>query len=443
MSKIKSIKIQNLKAISDVSADFNGCTAIITAGNNRGKTTLLRSIPDRIRGEKPEFVLKDGEKSGFGEMTLTTGDRFMWEFTDQKEKLTYITSEGLKMAVTKEVSKKFFPSLFDIDKFLKSQPKQKIEQLQQLTGVDLTILEAEYKSAYEERTVANRIKENERVRLESFNPKPLKVERVNVTELIAEKNKIREKLNSIYLDNKKYNENLRNERYAKLKARENEIDAHYAENNQKEIILKSATDCLTTLRGYGYTGREVLEFINTLPEPVQKEFPEIPEPEFRIEMPDDSELKAIDEKINSAAIINQQAQKYEEYLAQIEKSNKANETAEKADELVKSIEKKKKDLIASAKLPTGISIENDDVFIDGLPLDNKQISTSKLYITALKLAAMNLGEVKYLHFDASPLDRHSLNEIQTWANENDLQLLIEKPDFDGGEIHYELVQELN
>ena len=46
-----------------------------------------------------------------------------------------------------------------------------------------------------------------------------------------------------------------------------------------------------------------------------------------------------------------------------------------------------------------------------------------------------------MHFDASFLDKNSLAEIQLWANENDLQLLIERPDYDGGDIQYKIINE--
>ena len=35
MSKIKTIQVKNLKAISELTADFNGCTVIVT-GNRKG-----------------------------------------------------------------------------------------------------------------------------------------------------------------------------------------------------------------------------------------------------------------------------------------------------------------------------------------------------------------------------------------------------------------------
>jgi len=59
----------------------------------------------------------------------------------------------------------------------------------------------------------------------------------------------------------------------------------------------------------------------------------------------------------------------------------------------------------------------------------------------LKLAALNIGEVKTLHFDASYLDKNSLKEIENWAKDNDLQLLIERPDYDGGEIEYHIIDD--
>ena len=44
-----------------------------------------------------------------------------------------------------------------------------------------------------------------------------------------------------------------------------------------------------------------------------------------------------------------------------------------------------------------------------------------------------------MHFDASYLDKNSLSDIQLWADQNDLQLLIERPDFEAGEIKYEVI----
>lgn len=74
-------------------------------------------------------------------------------------------------------------------------------------------------------------------------------------------------------------------------------------------------------------------------------------------------------------------------------------------------------------------------------LDKNAQSSSAIYIAALKLASMKIGKVRTLHFDASYLDKNSLNQIEEWANENDLQLLIERPDFDAGDITYKVIRD--
>jgi hypothetical protein len=69
MSKIKTIKFQEFKAISEFEANFNGCSAIITGGNNKGKSSFLKGMPDRIRFIRPDVLVKEGSTKGKGEMT--------------------------------------------------------------------------------------------------------------------------------------------------------------------------------------------------------------------------------------------------------------------------------------------------------------------------------------------------------------------------------------
>jgi hypothetical protein len=90
-------------------------------------------------------------------------------------------------------------------------------------------------------------------------------------------------------------------------------------------------------------------------------------------------------------------------------------------------------------MPEGFGFDDDGITYNGLPFTREQLSSSGLYIAAIKLAAMTLGEIKALHFDASFLDKNSLADIEAWANGEDLQLLIERPDFEGGEIEYQLL----
>lgn len=441
MSKVKTIRIHNMKSIGDFEANFNGCTAIVTAGNNMGKSTLLKSIPDRIRGEKPGIIVKQGETNGKGVMELTTGERFEWEVTAEgKEKLAFYTKEGFKAAVTKEIAGRFFPPVFDIDKFLQSSPKQQSLQLQKAVGIDFTDIDSRYQIAYNDRTLANSNRDSEIARLSAMGT-PAKVEPITLESLTARKESVRAALNLQYTANVEANKQLENAWKAKCaqiqldksnyEAKVSDIAKHREEIHGAIAVLLSCgyenTPNLYTWRDEAYILPPVKAF--TLPA----------EPTYVNPMPDRSELDAIDNEILAATDTNMKAQVYANYVAQLATVEAAKVKATESDAIVKQIEKERKELIASAKLPVGVEITPDGITVNGLPLDRSQISSSRIHITALQFALLNCGEVRTLYFDASYLDRNSLNEVNDWAKDNDLQLLIERPDFDGGDMKYELL----
>lgn len=441
MSKIQKISITNFKAISEFEADFNGCTAIVTAGNNKGKSSFLRGIPDRIRFIRPDVMVKDGATKGKGEMTLTTGEKFIWEFDAKgQDKLVYVPANGKPLTATKEFGKTYFPAVFDIDKFLQSAPKEQSKQLQALVGLDFTTLDAQYKLAYDDRELKNREARNEKAKLPA--DAPSKVLPVDLTDLQSKKDAIRKQLNDLYTENVNKNKALR-ESHTKACAK---VDTDLKDYNQaRDLSIRICDECegaSKILFNAGLRSAEMENFVqglkNDIPEVKFAQYPA--EPTYVQEMPDDSELKAIDEQILTASQINNNALAYTNYLKQCELVEATQKAATEADERVKAIELERKNLIASAKLPEGLAFTPDGVTVDGLPLDNNQISTSKKYIAALKLGALNLGEVKSLYFDASFLDRNSLKEVEQWASAMDYQLLIERPDFDAGDMRIEIIE---
>jgi hypothetical protein len=444
MARTKKISITNFKAISSKEIDFNGCTAIITAGNNKGKTTLLRGISDRIRGEKPELIVKQGEKEGSGTIELTTGEKFVWEFdVAGTDKLTFITKEGYKTKVTREIVSRFFPVAFDIDRFLNSPPKDQSKQLQKIVGLDFSTIDARYKLAYDDRYTKNQESERFHVKLSSM----LECERVDfvdLTNLQAKKEEIRSRLNALYLSNKKTNEERRIKYQAKIDAAREEVREFNEAQKKKIDKIESAKHGFNLLLEVGYLGNEVSAFIEKLPQPEPSrtfDVNTIEKPEYIVpELPNDSELRAIDDEILAASETNTKAKAYRDYVDYKAQVDAAREEALQADELVKEIENERRKMIESVKMPTGIAFEDSGITVDGFPLDKNQISTSKLYCAALRIASMNIGEVRTIHFDASFLDKNTLAEIETWAQENDLQLLIERADYEGGEIEYELIE---
>lgn len=445
MSKITKISVTNFKAISDLTMDFNGCSALITGKNNSGKSSFLRGVIDRIRFIRPDIMVKLGEKEGRGELVLDTGETFIWEFdTESKDKLTYITTEGRK-SVTKAFGELFFSPIFDIDRFLQSSPKEQVKQLQRIVGLDFTDIDDRYKKAYDFRTERNREAELYQAKLtKALRCDP--VDYVDLTGLRNQKEAERKRLNDLYVENKAKNDHKRKAWEQEKAAIDQTVNSHNGSQNEKTETLKELVKAANILDNAGYAGAEVMAFIDRYrndikPLMVASEMYS-PEPTYIPEMPSDEALQAIDNKIFEASKTNALAQKYQEYKELKESTEKAKDAADQADSDVKTIEDERKRLVASAKMPEGITISPDGVsiMVDGFPLDRSQISTSKLYCAALKIASLNLGEVKSLYFDSSMLDRNTLNDICVWAEKNGLQLLMEMVDRDGGQINYTIVE---
>lgn len=409
MTKVKKITVANLKAVASLTADFNGCTAIITGGNNKGKTSFLRSLPDRIRGIKPDIILKSGESDGLAEWELTTGEKFIWSFdnkTKAGERLQFITKDNIKTSVTRELATRFFPPTFDVDAFLQATPKKQKEALQKLVGLDFTDIDSRYKAAYQERTFANRKAQDESTKTTPVQELPEKE---------SEYFELEKELAGIDAYNDRYSnaEQLQTDLISQKAANDDDI----AELERKIAEIKEKNIELSNRIAQGDAWLK-----NDLNKPKNQS------------AKDDLQAKIDAIKANNEAI-----HKNNEAKKQLETARQAEEAAKKADDDVKAIEAERMNMIKSAAMPEGFGFTDDGITYNDLPFTREQLSSSGIYIAALKLASMNLGEVRTLHFDASFLDKNSLADIEKWANDNDLQLLIERPDFEAGDIEYQLI----
>ena len=401
MTKIKKITVSNLKALSSLTADFNGCTAIITGRNNSGKTSFLRALSDRLKSIKAP-VLKQGEKEGFYEMELTSGEKLVWTFDTKKEKLTLITEKNIKTSITKEIGQTYFPKVFDVDKFLTDEPSKQKAAIEKIAGIDFTELNKAHSAAYEERTWCKRVLDETEAKKIDFEPEWVNEERS--TELLEAE------LNGLEAHNLRW-KSIQEKLFLKVKQREKNLQ-EIQELEKKISQLKDENFLIDEDEKKGNTWL--------------------------------TEEKNMLKSAETALLLKEKIQVFKDNNAAI-KSQAAYDKALKnyvdADKEVKRIEADKFDAVKNSSLPEGFAFDGDKVTYEGVPFNKQSLSSSGIYIAALKLATVGLGEVRALHFDASYLDKNSLKEIEVWADKNKLQLLIERPDFEAGEIEYQIIQD--
>lgn len=409
MSKIKNIYVGNMRSITESELNLNGCTAIITGGNNKGKSTIAKALIERLRGIKNELIVRQGEKEGYYEMELTTGEKLIWNIKeDGKEKLTFITERNIKSSLTKDIARHYFPPVFDVDEFLNETPSKQRAILEKISGLDFTDVDRQYNAAYEERTWANKKLEEAKVKYIKFEPEW--VDEVRSTE------ELENELNGI---------EAHNLTYVGIKEKLNEKKIKKISNNEsideiKEQIVRLQNSIIKIETENSKLAEEIFKGEIWIEEEKNKPKP----PALAIQLKE----KIEDIKKNNEAV--RLGKEFE----------KAELNAKEANDEVKKIISDKEEMIRLADLPEGFGFNNEGITYCNLPFNKKNLSSSSIYIAALKLAVRGLGEVRAIHFDASFLDKNSLEQIMNWAESNNLQLLIERPDFEGGEITYQIIE---
>ena len=464
--KVQKLTVSNFKAIDEQELILNGSSCIVTGRNDAGKTSLLRGLQDRFRSECPEIILKEGSSEGYSIIELTNGDKIEWKFKESangktNENFVWTKADGevVSKGVLSRLSKEYFGEKFDIDKFLNSQPKEQSTQLQKLCGLDFSEIDRRYKKEYDNRTF-------EKQRLQIIQAKTLLDEtevEVSDVEKISKEVEAEREFNSAELkkindnnleETRKYEEAKRN-LFNEITEHNNEIRIKETDKIRKQVVLKDYELQLEKVNDVFNT-----QLTSTIPEQLKTiidsirtktrrsyddEVEQISKPNLLSTNISKEKLTMLLENLEKA---NKQQKEYDAYIS----NKKHNDEWRKelkhqlklvydAEKAVEEIDTERKEMIKNSKVPKEFTFtDNNELLYNGFPLNGKQISTSAKYIAGLKLGAMALGEIRAIHFDASPLDNNNLKEIFKWAEENNLQLFVERPDYSGSEIKYEIIE---
>lgn len=437
--KISKITAENFKAIAgERSLDLHGCSVIVTAKNDSGKTSLLRGLIDRFRGITPEYPVNKNAEKGTYIMELDNREKIEWRFTEKSEQINYYTSNGMKITtgVLSFLQTKYFGKQFNIDTFLKKADGEKIKYLTELLGIDVDTIDKEYKRIYEERTALNRDLKNEKGRALT---EPEIVLRHDVGALEKELSDIKFK-NQKLLD--KYD--AENELHLKNIAAFNEIQRNItAKYYEIQTLLQDTLKIKQEFLDLGYEDKsdwdKMIKFLESFKQGEEAK------PLTQLEKPQLHDTTEIEAKLVEANKQETLASFYERdmeiYLKWKDDIKKLEEKIEKANKDLDDLKTRKEKMLRDANIPEEFHITDEGLSYKGLPLSSSQISTSGLYIAALKLGRLGLGQLQAMHFEASSLDKNNLEEILAWADKENLQLLVERPDYTGdNEMTYKLIE---
>lgn len=453
MAKINRTYVKNIKNIDEFVADLNGATAYIIGGNTKGKTTLCSFLINRLMGDKPDVdVLKDKAKNGEASIKMNDGGEFRYTITPNgTEKIVYVYQNGVEVRATREIISKYLPNkFFDINKFITSSPKEKIQLLTRALGVDITEEQRKINELVTVREERFRQRKNKQSLYEEFKAyleidiKELDDLKVKRKEIIDNYQKTLEEINKYNKEVEIRNQKRIEEEKLKIDEHNNKVknieqDIEILRNIYAELQKLSCKDeivgIINQVKDKGIQLKEKLNNIGGYKEFKIENIEGLEKPK---EIPTMPSLSDTDAKITKLEEKLENKRKAEIYKKEYEDSVSAYESVHKE---IQELENKIKDKLQTVKLPKGITITNEGVFYKGLPVDDKHLSTSELYIVSLMLSSVNLKDLRTLYFDCSPLDRNSMEAVLQWARENDLQLLIERPDFDGGELRLEIVED--
>jgi energy-coupling factor transporter ATP-binding protein EcfA2 len=440
--KIKEISLNNFAEYTNVTASLDPNINYLVGKNGSGKSTLgltgvqaiFQGIAEKasggntpVMGERFRFIGPAGassknyivlvdEQNGNAEIKISR------KITKSGSELTIEAPESYG-----QLDQDWLNSLFNI--FLIS-PKRFIElngkEQAKALGIDTKKFDDEIAGMKKLYTEINAV-------YRSFGEitEVEQVEKVDVTALQAQKEAIRVKLNDKYLENKRANEVLKQAWETMCKETEKECAAFNNTQIALTNTIEQATALYSKLEGLGYDGYEVSDWIKSLgkPEDCKKFEDHYPDkPEYINELPDDTELKAIDQQIVDAGEINRKAMLYEQYLQKKEQkeTHELRLKANKELQALKDVERT--EYIKAFKFPfSNLTISDDgELLLNGKPIKAEYWSSGELLKIIPVLIATTKPELKYVYLqDFSLLDEDKAKEIEEFLTGKGFQLVLE------------------
>lgn len=399
---IISLESSNIKRIKALTITPEGNVVVIGGKNGQGKTSVLDSIVYALAGASshPSQPVRQGEDKGRIVCKLKNGLTVTRTFTAAGGTALNVTNgEGAKYPSPQAILDALVGRLsFDPLEFSRMPPKQQLETLKAMVGLDFTDQDRKRKTLYDDRTQANRDAKNTRARMEAMPHYPdAPAEEVSASDLLAEL-KRRQEDNKAIVQGREELASIES-RMAKGEATIAEIDRKIAElqaQRTKAVALMGELDTSHKAKAQAVSSMVVQD-----------------EAEITAKLDD---IQAINRKV-AANIMRLRA----EDEARAWEAKSAALTAG-----IDQIDKAKAEALAAASFPVpGLSFDESGVLFQGVPFSQAS-DAEKIRVSVSMGLAMNPKLKVILIRDGSLLDEDSLAIIAKMAADNDAQVWIER-----------------
>ncbi len=431
-------EVRNFKNISVKVIEAEGRSFFITGPNASDKSSLIQAIksPLSAREVPPESIKKGEDK---GEIILKLGGTVNGEAKEymihmyfapstKKGRVVIKDKNGATIPNGKSTLKTLFNSIsFDPMEFVRSSPKDTVEMLKRISGVDFSdINKILFENEAEARSLKSQIKDlDAEVEGMPYTPEERKTYANKLDDTEA-----RKAISNI-------GESIAKHQEVKSKTEAHATAAELAEDKAADISdkIKYLEKEIENLRVDKKEALDTKAHRKDLYEKGTQWLTQHKEPSI-------AEAQSELDRINNH---NRAYEEIDRYRDKYRLSAKKKKELEIAQETIKTKKEEKLQLVKDANLPVdGLTFDDDGVYYDGLPFHGNQINRAKQIEIGVEMAMALNPELKVVFLeDASLLDNKNLHHILQATSERGYQLIAEIVDHSSNdsESHIDFIEE--
>lgn len=403
---IVNLQAENIKIIRAINITPSGHTVVIGGKNGQGKSSVLDMIMYALAGAQSllEKPLREGTEKGY--VTVNIGNYVITRKFHRKEDgetdstLEIKNADGFKAGSPQQLLDSLCGKMtFDPLEFSRLKPKEQLEQLKELVGLDFSEINSEKERAYNMRTTVNKNLKSKEAQIQGMGAIDVNCpdSEISVSNLMQDL--------EIAQDKNEENKNIR---------------SFYAKEIQDFSLTES--EILNT----EYQIMKLSERLHLLKKESDQKKDNLETLKKSVNSLVDVDTVPISEKIKNSESINSEVRKKKEREHLYKEARLLNQESAQITQNINSLERNKNEKMRSAQFPIpGMSFDENGVIMNGIPFS--QCSTAEKLKVSVAMGISLNPKLKIMQIrEGSLLDENSLSVINTMAEQSGTQIWIER-----------------